>query len=372
MERHVSDSQLLSLRQPLLVWLLLLNFCCSLLPPIALAQSMSATIRSLSGNVIVSGQKARVGTVLRSGDSIQTWRDSSAVLRLSDGSVIQLGENTRINIDDLSRTPSGGRRSAFTAIVGWIRATLSPEHQRADSSFRVDTPNAQIGARFSQPDFAVYVSPDQEETWAMAHTIELEVTNRLSGEAVIVPVGSSAIVKGMLIQVFPRILDPVSGPDSGSGSEEQQPPSGGETGGGMGTGTKILIGAGALAAAGGAAAVAIIKNNEENEDDDDDLEATGKCDELQTSGSDAPETHVIELGKRSGTFLLEYQTYSVEDRITVEYEGQLLFDSGCVGTDYWRSQRISYSGKTSKITLNVIPNCSGTYGTYWEFVVYCP
>ena len=204
MNKHLSDFQLSCLRHRVLIWLLLLNFCCSLFPTVGFAQQVNATIRSLSGNVMVSGQKARVGAILRSGDSIHVWEGASAVLRLSDGSEIQIGENTRISIDDLRQTSAGGRASALTMLVGWMRATLSPDHQRADSSFRVDTPNAQIGARFSQPDFAVYVSPDQEETWAMAHTVALEVTNRLSGKTVIVPVGSSAIVKGLIIQIFPE------------------------------------------------------------------------------------------------------------------------------------------------------------------------
>ena len=381
MKRHMSDFQLLSLRRPLLVWLLLLNFCCFLIPSFAFAQSVSATIRSLTGNVIVSGQKARVGVVLRSGDSIQTWRNSSALLRLSDGSEIQLGENTRINIDDLSQTSSGGRKSALTALVGWMRATLSPGHQHADSSFTVNTPNAQIGARFSQPKFSVYVSPDQKETWAMAHTVELGVTNRLSGETVIVPVGSSVIIKGMLIQVFPRILEPYQGPgnEAGPGNE---PPSGGGggTGPGLSTGTKVLIGAGALAIAGGVTAL-IISNNDTSSDNNsndnnngDNLEPVGQCEDVQLSGSDTSESHEIEMGQRSGSFLFGYQFSYAPSRLIIEYEGQPLFDSGCVLTEIFETRELSFSGQSSKITVQVIPNCRDMYDSsaMWEVYIHCP
>ncbi len=363
-----------------MVWLLLLNFCFSLFPTVGFAQRVSATIRSLRGNVIVSGGKARVGRVLYSGDSISTWAGASALLRLSDGSEIQIGENTRINIDDLRQTSAGGRASALTMLVGWLRATLSPGHQGADSSFTVNTPNAQIGTRFSVPKFDVYVSPDQEETWAMAHTVELVVTNRLTGEVVVVPVGSSAIIKGAIVQVFPRILDPVGGTEGGGDPPSNPPDSG--TGGGLSTGTKVLIGAGALAVAGGVAAVILINNNEDDSSSNDESEATGQCEGLQTSGSDTSETHTIDLGEYSGTFLFEYQIYDIEEsesagyaglaQMIVEYEGSVLFDSGCVNTGDWQTQSISYSGESSEVTVRVIPNCYETYGAFWEFVVNCP
>lgn len=373
MDRHQSAFHLACFRHRLLVWLLLLNFCCSLFPSVSLAQQPSATIRSLTGNVMVSGQKARVGTVLYAGASISTWDGASALLRLSDGSEIQIGENTQINIDDLRQTSAGGRVSGLTMLVGWLRATLSPDHQRADSAFTVDTPNAQIGTRFSEPHFSVYVPPTPEqgelETWVMADNVELEVTNRANGEMVVLAIGSSAIVKGMTIQVFPRILDPFEGPGGDSGPEEQ-PPSSGGTEAGLGTGTKVLIGAGALAVAGGAAAAVIIKNNEDESSSDPGV--TGQCDQLQTAGSDARETHIIELGKRSGTFLFAYQTYGIEDRMVIRYENRDLFDTGCVGTGSWRERNISYSGKSSTITVEVFPNCRGTSGTLWEFVVNCP
>lgn len=130
---------------------------------------------------------------------------------------------------------------------------------------------------------------------------------------------------------------------------------------GIGAATAVVIGGGA------AAGIAIAKNNE---DDDDAPEGTTPCDEQTQQGSDAPETHQIYLGKESGTFVFEYDTYSVPDRMRVTYEGRVLFDTGCVG----RSGRvpISYSGNTEIIGVHVTPNCSGTSFTGWEFTVRCP
>jgi len=79
----------------MLIWTLLAVFSFSFAPSISMAQQPTATISALSGEVLVSGQSATVGTALRTGDTIQTQAGASAVLELSDGSKIQLGENTQ-------------------------------------------------------------------------------------------------------------------------------------------------------------------------------------------------------------------------------------------------------------------------------------
>jgi len=64
------------------------------------------------------------------------------------------------------------------------------------------------------------------------------------------------------------------------------------------------------------------------------------------------------MGMSAGTFTLTYETYGIPDRIVVSYEGQTLFDSGCIGTNGSRTQRISYSGSSALVTVQVTPNCS--------------
>jgi hypothetical protein len=94
------------------------------------------------------------------------------------------------------------------------------------------------------------------------------------------------------------------------------------------------------------------------------------CGGLTTSGSDAPETHVVQLGRNSGTFPFSYEHYSIRDRVVVIYQGGTLFDSGCVGGS--RSVNLSYSGGASSIEVRVSPNCAGGSSTLWEFRVGCP
>ncbi|MCG7973670.1 MAG: S8 family serine peptidase [Candidatus Thiodiazotropha taylori] len=94
------------------------------------------------------------------------------------------------------------------------------------------------------------------------------------------------------------------------------------------------------------------------------------CSSTQNAGGDTPDTRQIELGQNSGSFDFYYETYNIRDRLRLHYEGELLFDSGCVGED--RTVPINYSGNSSVIAVEVIPNCEGTSGTAWEYTVNCP
>jgi len=97
-----------------------------------------------------------------------------------------------------------------------------------------------------------------------------------------------------------------------------------------------------------------------------------QCNDAVHSGSDNPETFTIELGKKSGTFQFDYNTYSIKDRFIITYEGNTLYDSGCVATIETKTEYISYSGNSTSITVTVQPNCAGEVDTLWDFTVYCP
>jgi len=215
---------------------------------VSFAQQPTATIRTLSRDVLVSGQAAAVGTILQAGDTIQTQVGASVVLELSDGSEIHLGENTQINIADLSQTATGARVSSIKLLAGRLRALLSPGHQQEGSSFTIETPNAQVGVKFSEPDIEVSYNVEKAETVGIAHTIELIATNLLTGETKLVSVGSSVIIIGMMMKV-------IAGTTAAAIAAGTETAAAG-TATGIGKGTMIAIGAGAAAAAGGIAAAA--------------------------------------------------------------------------------------------------------------------
>jgi hypothetical protein len=94
------------------------------------------------------------------------------------------------------------------------------------------------------------------------------------------------------------------------------------------------------------------------------------CSTTQVAGGDAPDTRLVELAKSAGTFQFDFDTQSVPDQIIVSYEGRVLLDTGCVGTS--SSQQLTYSGTSTQVSVQVIPNCTGGTGTAWSYTAHCP
>jgi len=94
------------------------------------------------------------------------------------------------------------------------------------------------------------------------------------------------------------------------------------------------------------------------------------CDAQVASGGEEGYMGIFEMGKNAGTFLFQYDTYTVPDEITI-YEGtgkngKVLFNYAG-GTKGMRQENIAFNNKT--ITVEVIGLGSGTS---WEFKVNCP
>lgn len=97
------------------------------------------------------------------------------------------------------------------------------------------------------------------------------------------------------------------------------------------------------------------------------------CGNVTEAGGDEPEGHEHELGLTRGEFIFSYETYSIKDHMVVVYEGNTLFDTGCVGTQGYQSATIQYEGSSHKVWVHVLPNCEGdTTGTAWEYQITCP
>lgn len=96
-----------------------------------------------------------------------------------------------------------------------------------------------------------------------------------------------------------------------------------------------------------------------------------QCSAVQNAGGDLPDTRTVPLGAAAGSFTLSYQMYGIKDRLTVSHDGAPVFDSGCVSNG--ATQRVSFSGLASFVTVAVEPNCSGgTSGTAWNYSLTCP
>jgi hypothetical protein len=275
MERTASTCRISLFRSRTLVWFVLAALLWSFVPSVSRSQQPTATISALSGAVLVNGQEAGEGIVMSAGDIIESQAGASVVLELSDGSLLELGENTKLNIAELSQTATGARVSHVKMMWGWLRAKLSPGHQQAGAAFHIETPNALVGVKFSQPDVKVSYDPTKKETVALALTVALAVKNLLTDEEKIVPIGSIAIITALGIKVIggAAAAGIIAAETTGSGATGTGTTAATTTGtssaGGVSTGTWIALGVGAAAAAGGI--VALTAGSEDsNRDSNDD------------------------------------------------------------------------------------------------------
>lgn len=216
-------------------------------PVPALAQSWTARLLAPSGVVLVNGLTAQAGSALTAGDVLETGENAAVIVELSDGSQLDIGAKTKIDIAQLAKTGSGAKVSKIKLAWGWLRAKLSPGYQSADARFEIETPNALVGVKFSLPDIEVRYAPEAQETTAVAHTAALRVRNLLTGEDALVPVGSTAIITATAIQIIAGLAD------AGSAAAGSSADAGGASLGGT---TQVVLGVAALGAIGGIVALA--------------------------------------------------------------------------------------------------------------------
>jgi ferric-dicitrate binding protein FerR (iron transport regulator) len=164
----------------------------------ARAQALvSARVLSSDGPVEIhrrgQGQAAttkiayRAGDELAAGDVIKTLRGGRLVLGLTDGSQAVIGEQTTVEITDLSRSP----RTLFNVLRGKTRVHIEKMGGRPNP-YRVNTPTAVIAVRGTV--FDVLVSG--KETRVLVHEGEVAVSNQASPEVLVVlPAGWSTRVR---------------------------------------------------------------------------------------------------------------------------------------------------------------------------------
>ena len=95
--------------------------------PTATIISLTGTVQAIfqSGDVVV----ATVDLSLQAGDVLETQSGAEVVLEFSDGSQIQISENTRLNLADLLEDADTGARTSILKLAwGKFRAILSPGH----------------------------------------------------------------------------------------------------------------------------------------------------------------------------------------------------------------------------------------------------
>ena len=90
------------------------------------------------------------------------------------------------------------------------------------------------------------------------------------------------------------------------------------------------------------------------------------CNSQTRSGGPGTTTTIHQLGRSSGAFKFEYDAFDIPDRFQVRYEGNILLDTGLVSNR--ATHNLSFAGSDTTITVTVI----GPTGTAWEYIVSCP
>jgi hypothetical protein len=91
-----------------------------------------------------------------------------------------------------------------------------------------------------------------------------------------------------------------------------------------------------------------------------------------TSGGPGVTTTVFDLVRTSGTFSFQYEAFVEPDRFEVIYEGRTLLDTDLVprpGVPSGATVSLTYSGASRAVTVVVT---GATTGTVWNYTVGCP
>ncbi|MBQ0128413.1 MAG: hypothetical protein KBT57_01105 [bacterium] len=97
------------------------------------------------------------------------------------------------------------------------------------------------------------------------------------------------------------------------------------------------------------------------------------CDEVQKSGSNTPESFIVDMGQNSGSFEFDYFTGNYYPDLIVIYDGEdnkgeEIFRFFGLTDEYEITKTIQFH--KPKIYIEVIPD--GDSGTAWSFMVHCP
>ena len=90
------------------------------------------------------------------------------------------------------------------------------------------------------------------------------------------------------------------------------------------------------------------------------------CNTQNTSGGAGVTTNTHSLGATSGTFTFTYDALAIPDRFQIVYEGQTLLDTGFVSGASTRD--IAFSGSSTTVTVTVT---GSSPGTAWSYTVGC-
>lgn len=100
---------------------------------------------------------------------------------------------------------------------------------------------------------------------------------------------------------------------------------------------------------------------------------TQPCSAVTKSGGAGITTTWHNMG-RSGpaSFLLQYETYDVPDRIEVLYDNQVIYDTGFIGDEINQGTGAAFVNVPAGTSTSVLVRVTGLDYTDWDYTVNCP
>ena len=125
-----------------------------------------------------SWMRALIGAAIQPGDTLRTGKPGQLVVVFQDDSVVTVGEDTELVVDEQVFEPDRGVASSLMHLLrGRIRALVSDYYERRGTEFRIETKTAAVGVRGTE--FVIVFNPLTEATDAVGVSGRAEVHSLL-------------------------------------------------------------------------------------------------------------------------------------------------------------------------------------------------
>jgi hypothetical protein len=114
-------------------------------------------ITYLKGNATLNDKKVKQNDEVQKGDVIKTMASSLVIIKLADGSRLNIGPESEVKIQDYGKDSP----SLIDLVMGQIRSHVAPQKNKS-RGFMVKTKSAAMGVRGTE--FSVSYNPENRKT----------------------------------------------------------------------------------------------------------------------------------------------------------------------------------------------------------------
>lgn len=159
------------------------------------------SIAALEGSVEIGRDgawtAAQVGTTVQLGDTIRTGQPGRARMVFRDDTVLNVGHESQVVVDEQIFDPTTGTfSSVFRILQGKVRTLVSEYYMEQRAKLQIETPTSVSGVRGTE--FIVAYDPEREVTDVVGIHDEVTV------ESVLIPIGRAVVVRPRELSVVAR------------------------------------------------------------------------------------------------------------------------------------------------------------------------